>query len=68
MPKLSDEPLHRLHIMVSEADHEWLKQKLDGEGTISDYFRKWIRRLRGISIREPTLSVVEILEREELTL
>ncbi len=68
MPKLFEEPLHRLHIMVSDDDHEWLKAHLNGDRTISDLFRKIIRKLRGKKIQRPELSVIEILEREDLTL
>ncbi len=66
MPKLFEEPLHRLHITVSENDHEWLKSQINGDRTISDLFRKIIRKLRGKSVHEPELSVMEILEREDL--
>lgn len=66
MPKLFSEPLHRLHITVSEDDHEWLKAQINGDRTISDLFRKIIRKLRGKKVQEPNLSVVEILEKEDL--
>jgi len=54
--------------MVSDDDHEWLKAHLNGDRTISDLFRKIIRKLRGKKIQRPELSVIEILEREDLTL
>jgi hypothetical protein len=68
MPKLHGEPLHRLHIMVSQDDYKWLKKNLGEAGQISETFRMIIRRLRGKKIREPQVSVVDILEREEFTL
>lgn len=67
MPKLFEEPPHRLHITVSNDDHLWLLEEV-GEGMIADLFRKIIRKLRGKKIQEPNLSVVEILEREDIAL
>jgi hypothetical protein len=66
VPKLAERPLRRLHITVEEEDHEWLKQTLGTEGQISNTFRMIIKRLRDKKIAEPKLSVVEILERENL--
>lgn len=65
MPKLFEEPLHRFHVAVSENDHLWLREEV-GERMISDLFRKIIRKLRGKKVQNPELSVVEILEREDL--
>lgn len=68
MAKLSEQPLHRLHIMVDESDHEWLKETLGGNGEISHTFRQIIRRLRGLRAQFPHRSVMQILDQEEWTI
>lgn len=67
MPRRAPEPLHRLHVMVSESDHEWLKQNL-APGELSSLFRQIVKRLRGEKVLNNHLSLTEILDREELTL
>lgn len=65
MPRISDQPVHRLHIMVDEADHQWLKQTLGGEKAISSVFRSVIRRLRGLKTQNPDTSVEDLFQEIE---
>ncbi len=67
MPRRHDCPLHRLHVMVEEDNYQWLLDHTE-PGEISALFRAVVKRLRGQKVLQPQFSLLELLDREELSL
>ena len=67
MPKISDTPMHRIHIRLEMSDYEWLKKTLGGEQLIAKVLRDYVHELHLNYERRQALprpSVKELLNGE----